>query len=214
VNNYYRTFPWLGYYLKSIRASSDKKIFEPALITAVCLTVFLLYIVYIAMARMTNAMLFGSGAPFCEGLEDNFLLLMASMELFSSFFLRTRESLTYIPRLALLSSLSFLSYLQLCPLPLHELALSLLNSLYMLFALSALLLLELPSLSQHLHDFSRATEMRPRALYQPFFSLTWYHDLPPLWTMFVPFFDRDCFCADELTLVDEERARMAEYLRR
>jgi hypothetical protein len=49
-------------------------------------------------------------------------------------------------------------------------------------------------------------------LYQPLFALTWYHDLPPFWTMFLPYYDRSCFTDDEMSLVDQRWPQMNAYL--
>jgi len=58
----------------------------------------------------------------------------------------------------------------------------------------------------------KPTSERPRALYQPLFSLTWYHDLPPFWTMFIPFYQREEFNQQELSLIDQRYAEMNNYL--
>ena len=58
----------------------------------------------------------------------------------------------------------------------------------------------------------KPSELRPRALYQPLFSQTWYHDIPPLWSMFIPFYDRKFFNRNELSLVDGRYTDLNTYL--
>ena len=52
----------------------------------------------------------------------------------------------------------------------------------------------------------------PRMLYFPIFSLTWVHDLPPIWTMFYPLFGRSHFSNVELSFVDGNYALLRQRL--
>jgi len=65
-----------------------------------------------------------------------------------------------------------------------------------------LLTFEVPALEWNPSAHYTPSLNSPRALYFPIFSLTWNHELPPIWTMFYPLFGRSYFTNNELALVN------------
>jgi hypothetical protein len=65
-----------------------------------------------------------------------------------------------------------------------------------------LLNFEMPALNWNpFHHYTPSVE-QPRTLFFPSFSLSWYHDLPQMWTMFYPLFGRSGFTQAQMSLVD------------
>lgn len=211
--NYYKAFPWVGIYLQSIRAREQTrgKSFELFLMLSISFMVLVFYFVYIALARVSSAALFNHTLP--AGFDEDFLGLMAIVELSSVFFFRTRQSLHFGPRFYFLSCLAFFMYIDFTPYGFYRVAFWALNFMLIGGAAYCVAYFEIPAMKLREGDFDRPGENRPRTAFQPFFSLTWYHDLPPFWTIFAPFFDRNHFSPTEMSLVDDNHALMDSYLR-
>jgi hypothetical protein len=124
-------------------------------------------------------------------LNENFYAVIAGMELFGSFFFRTRESMIYIPKCLMLITLSF--YVNFTVYGFYYHALLVYALLILSICIGALAWFEAPAMQLPINDFNRPSKNKPRTMFQPFFSLTWYHDLPPIWSAFIPFYDRNYF---------------------
>ena len=164
MENYYRNFPWLGFYLKAIRKSSNFKIFEPILIAAVLLSIFILYFVYIALAKITSNILFYNEGRIPRDISENFFGLMASIELTAVFFFRTRETLYYCPKLLLLASAALFLYIDLTPYGFYKDAF-LVHCIFSIGVVAyCISSFEFPAMELAEGDFARPSLYRPRTL--------------------------------------------------
>lgn len=213
MHNYYRAFPWVGIYLQSLRARqhSRGRSFEFFLIFAIVFMVVIFYFVYLALARLSSDILFMHTMP--SGIDENLFGIFAVIELMAVFAFRTRQSLHFAPKFLLMSTFAFLLYVNFTAYGFYWAGLVSLAGMMFGCGGYCLVNFEMPAMKMRDGDFEKPGEYRPRTAFQPFFSLTWYHDLPPFWTIFVPFYDRTHFSSAELSLVDENHALMDSYLR-
>jgi len=98
--------------------------------------------------------------------------------------------------------LMFLYYVQFTPYGFYSMALFLIAYMVMGLFTYFLLNFEIPALNWNpFHHYTPSVE-QPRTLFFPAFSLSWYHDLPQMWTMFYPLFGRSTFTPAQMSLVD------------
>jgi hypothetical protein len=170
MSSYYKAFSWVGIYLKTIRASALTKFFETHLMMSLVMIILMLYFVYVALARLTDRILFFKTYP--ANLNDDFFGTMATIELIAIFFFRSRETLAMLPRSLLLTCTCFFIYMSLTPYGYYGLAFK-----TMWFFMAGMIAycigaFEIPAMSLNDNDFNKPTISRPRSLVQPFFSLT------------------------------------------
>ena len=108
--------------------------------------------------------------------------------------------------------LMFLYYVQYTPYGFYNMALSLMS-----FAIIALLTyflnnFEIPATDWNPSYHYTPSIESPRTLYSPIFSMSWYHDLPQLWTMFFPMYGRSHFTTTELAMVDGNYSLLVQTL--
>jgi len=103
----------------------------------------------------------------------------------------------------------------------YELGLTLLKLGIAILFSYFMLTFEIPALDWSPDCHYTPSHRSPRMLYFPGFSLTWNHELPPIWTMFYPLFGRSYFSAREMSFINEnytllqqtlENARQRNYL--
>jgi hypothetical protein len=211
MNHFYKAFTWIGIYLQTIQRNRSNAKFEGFFILAILLTLFFFYFTYICLAHMTSKILFPGSTP--NELDGNLFGFMATMELCCMFFYRTRETLYYLPKVTFLTLLAFLLYVNFTAYGYYLKAFFIANWFILACNFYCLGAFEIPAAALRDADFSKPCMARPRALYQPLFSLTWYHDLPPFWTLFIPLYDRNSFAPAEMALLDRNYALLNNHLR-
>jgi hypothetical protein len=170
MNNYYKAFSWVGIYLKTARQSALTKKFEKHLIYALALVIVMLYFVYVALARLTDRILFSNTYP--ASLNDDFFGTMATIELIAIFFFRSRETLAMVPRALLVCCTTFFVYVTLTSYGFYEQAFRTMWCFIAGIICYAIAVFEIPAMHLPDSDFNKPTINRPRSLVQPFFSLT------------------------------------------
>ena len=133
-------------------------------------------------------------------------------EFFSVLFIRTRTSLKHVPRISILLMVMFIYYFQHTVYGFNGLAFWILMSSVSATFAYFLLTFEIPALQWNPSTHYTPSYRSPRMLYFPIFSLTWVHDLPPIWTMFYPLFGRSHFSNVELSFVDGNHALLRQRL--
>lgn len=155
-------------------------------------------------------LLFDKATPM--SLINRFYDLVLSIEILTFLFVRTRTSLKYLPRITIMIMLIFFYYFQHTVYGFYERAFYMMEySIYAAFCYF-LLTFELEALDwDPTHHYTPSPE-KPRTLYFPTFSLTWIHDIPPLWTMFYPLFGKSHFSERELSLVNGNYELLSQVL--
>lgn len=170
MNNYYKAFSWVGIYLKTARSSNLTKYFEKHLIISLTLIIVMLYYIYVALARLTDRILFSKTYP--SNLNDDFFGTMATIELIAIFFFRSRETLAMLPRSLLLCCTCFFMYVTLTAYGFYEQAFRTMGCFIAGLICYCIAVFEIPAMDLNDADFNKPTINRPRSLVQPFFSLT------------------------------------------
>lgn len=75
-----------------------------------------------------------------------------------------------------------------------------------------LITFEIPALSWERYATYTPSVSSPRTLFFPAFSLSWYQDLPQIWTMFYPLFGRSTFTQAQLAMVDRNGSLLQQAL--
>ena len=207
--NFYRAFTWIGIYQYALNRRR-RKVFEPFFLGAHLLIIIQLYILYIAQTKLTKRLICYKSVP--RDLDGNICGLVAGIELGCLFFVRSKQGLYFTPKIIYIMITIFQVYLNFTAYGLYSSAVKILSCFIMSYFFFSFMLFEIPALELNPNHLEKPTNARPRALYQPLFSLTWYHDLPPFWTMFMPFYDRQYFNNDEMSLLDERYLEMNNYL--
>lgn len=210
-NQFHRAFTWVGIYLKTLKRRRNSKKFEFCFMASILMMIFLFYFSYLYLFSITQKILFTKASTV--DLEGGLFAFLAMMELISMFMFRTRESLYFGPKLIYLGVMIYLLYVNFTIHGFYSAAVVSLN----LFAFGVIAFclgaFEMPARMLRDADFNKPTMNRPRVLYQPLFSITWYHDLPPFWTTFLPFYDRTYFTPEEMSLLDQNYQMLMPYLR-
>ena len=207
--NYYRAFTWVGIYLYALNRRR-RKVFEPFFIGAHVLFVVAIYVIYIGLTKMCRSLV--AWKPVGADTMPNLCGMISAVELGSVFFIRSKQGLYFAPKILYLSIAIFLVYINLTVYGFYALALQMMSSFGFAYWFGIVILFEARVLDLPDWHLEKPNNERPRVLYQPLFGLTWYHDLPPFWTMFLPYYDRSCFTDDEMSLVDQRWPQMNAYL--
>lgn len=197
-SNLYRAFPWIGMYLFTLNNNGRFK--DRYIIMAFFALILIFYCLYLSALVFWDAILFAKAIP--KGLDENFYGFITLLEFAVMLFLRTRSTLKYFPRVSIILILCFLYYVQMTPYGFYKLALTILVLLVIAFLLFCLMTFEIPALTWNPSYHYTPSVDRPRTLFFPMFSLSWYHDLPQLWTMFYPLYGSSHFSAAELSMVN------------
>lgn len=210
MNEYYRAFTWIGMYLKTIQRNRGAAKFESFFILSIFLTLFFFYYTYICLAHLTVKILFPGSIP--NELDGNLFGFMATIELCSLFFFRTRETLYYVPKITYIALLAFLLYVNFTTYGFYMKAFLVTNWFVLGVMFYCIGAFEIPMAGLRDQEFCKPTVHRPRVLFQPLFSITWYHDLPPLWSIFIPLYDRSAFTPQEMSLLDRNHHMLNVHL--
>jgi len=170
---FFKVYPWVGFYINSARKSSLTKWFEYLFLAAVLLMMSSLYLIHITLTKKTAEMLFQNNATLPSGSAESLFGLCMIVELYASFFSRTRESLYYFPKIVVLVLLYAVTYMNLTLYGFYFEAM--VGSGMVIFGTAGLLFVEFEVPMMNLHDdsdYRKPTSFRPRALLQPFFSIS------------------------------------------
>ena len=209
LNNYYRAFTWIGIYLYALNRRR-RKVFEPFFIGAHVLFVVVIYLIYIGLTKMCNSLV--AWKPVNPETMSNLCGMISGVELGCVFFIRSKQGLYFVPKIIYLSIAIFLVYINLTVYGFYALAMKMMCSFGFAYWFAMVILFEAQVLHLPGRHLEKPSNDRPRVLYQPLFGLTWFHDLPPFWTMFLPYYDRSCFTDDEMSLVDQRWPQMNAYI--
>lgn len=162
--------------------------------------IIVFYTLYISCILLWNSLLFNFS--YKRGADQNFYGYMIFLEFTSLLFIRTRSSLRYYPALIFLLLFFYLYYINF-----NTYALFSSGFLVMIFSTVTMLtaflaFLEIPALSWNPSFHYTPSINKPRALFFPMFNLSWFYDLPQLWTIFYPLHGRPTFTPSEMSLVD------------
>jgi len=196
--NIYRAFPWIGIYLYTLNANGRKK--DRYIIFAFVCMIIIFYCLYLAALMLWNFLLFSKSFP--KGLDENFYGFLALIEFLVLLFVRTRTTIKYLPKMSIITMLMFLYYVQYTVYGFYNLALFIMTWVILGMVAYFLNNFEIPAVDWNPSYHYTPSIDSPRTLYIPIFSLTWYHDLPQLWTMFFPLFGRSHFSNTELAMVN------------
>ncbi|KAL4506679.1 hypothetical protein ABPG72_000250 [Tetrahymena utriculariae] len=190
-----QTFPYIGLYLHALRGQKTNE-----LVKSFMKMMLVIYFIYLSALFIGSLILFHKSIP--KGLDENFLALLAVLELLIMLFVRTRSSLKWFPRVSILLMSTFLFYTQNTVYGYYSSLLSAIIFLILAFFCYILEEFEIPAVSWNESYHYTPSTHRPRVLYFPIFNLGWYYDLPQLWTMFYPLYGREHFTQAQLSLVD------------
>lgn len=145
-------------------------------------------------------LLFDKATPI--SLINRFFDLVLVIEVLTFLFVRTRTSIKYLPKITIMLMMIFFYYFQHTVYGFYDRALRMLE--YTIYAAFCYFLLTFEAQAldwDPTHHYTPSLE-KPRVLYFPAFSLTWIHDLPPIWTMFYPLFGSSHFSERELSYIN------------
>jgi len=162
------------------------------------ITIF--YCLYLAALVFWNLLLFSKSFP--KGLDENFYGFLALAEFLVLLFVRTRSTIKFLPKMSVITMLMFLYYVQYTPYGFYNIALFMMSWTILGLLGYFLKSFEIPGIDWNPSYHYTPSIDSPRTLFVPIFSLTWYHDLPQLWTMFFPMFGRSYFSSTELSMVN------------
>lgn len=147
-----------------------------------------------------------------KGLDENFYGFVAFLEFATLILIRTRSTIKWFPRISFILILCFLYYVQFTAYGFFTIALDLMvTSICAVFAYH-MMHFEIPALEWNpFHHYTPSVDS-PRTLFFPAFSLSWYHDLPQIWTMFYPLFGRSRFTQPQLAMVDRNTMLLQQTL--
>ena len=162
--------------------------------------IIIFYSFYISCILLWNSLLFNFS--YKRGADQNFYGYIIFLEFSSLLFIRTRTSLRYYPPMIFFLLLIYLFYVNFN-------AYAFFGPAFLVLILSSLTILtgflaslEIPALSWNPSYHYTPSIHKPRTLFFPMFNLSWYYDLPQIWTFFYPLHGRGTFTAAELSLVD------------
>jgi len=193
----FRTFPWVGIYLYALLFNRKPKKF---FIFAFLLVLFFFYLIYLGSYYLWSFLLFHKPVP--AGTDENFYVLCAFIEFSTLIFIRTRSSLKYLPKYLIVLLFGYAYYVNNTAFGFYSLGFYII--LHFTFVFFGLLLnsCEIPALSWNPSYHYAPCLEKPRTLYFPLFSLSNYHDIPQLWSMFYPLHDRSTFTPAQMALID------------
>ena len=204
----YRAFPWIGIYLYAQHVNGWKK--QSLMILAFICMVVVFYCLYLSSIFIWSTLLFYKSIP--RGLDENFYGFVAFLEFLTLLFIRTRSTLKWFPRFSFIMVLSFLYYVQFNAYGFPTTALFVLMTVVSAIFFYHIIIFEVPALSWNpVHHYTPSVDS-PRTLFFRAFSLSWFHDLPQLWTMFYPLFGRSRFTQAQLAMVDRNTVLLHQTL--
>ena len=206
--NIYRAFPWIGIYLYALLVNGHRK--QSHVILAFVCLIIIFYCLYLSAIFIWSALLFYKSLP--KGLDENFYGFIAGLEFATLLFIRTRSSIKWFPVLTLLPIMCFLYYVQYTAYGFYNIALYLMMTVCLSILGYHLAAFEVPALLWNPFYHYTPSVDSPRTLYNPLFSLSWYHDLPQLWTMFYPLFGRSTFTEPQLAMIDRNNLLLTQTL--
>lgn len=172
------------------------------------LTIF--YCIYVSLFEFLDTLLFIWSFPL--GINIKFYILIAVLELGSFMFVRTRTSLKYFPKFIFLFLFMFCFYIQFNSYAFYDEAFVCIVLATISLLLLFIIFIEIPALSWNPSFHYTPSVEKPRTLYNPLFSMSWYYDLPHLWTMFFPLHDRSTFTENEMALIDRKYLVLSQLL--
>lgn len=196
----YKTFPWLGLYLHAINLNDKRQVRWIFFSQVGMMIVF--YCIYVSLFDFLDSLLFLWNFPL--GINLKFYILIIVLEVCSFMFIRTRTSLKFFPIFVFIFLFIFCFYIQFNGYAFFDEAFYCIvfGTLGIFFMFVTFL--EIPALSWNPSYHYTPSPEKPRTLYNPLFSMAWYHDLPQLWTLFYPLHDRTTFTENEMALVDRK----------
>lgn len=206
--NFYRHFPWIGIYQMALQANGHKRTIYILLAFTGLVAVF--YCLYICAIFILINLMFKKSMSII--IPQLFYAFLTFMEAIAMVLLRTRSSIKWFPRFNIVLIMCFLYYVENSAYGFTKNALLLLFMSTIAFFLYHLRTFEIPALEWNPYHHYTPTHHSPRTLFVPIFSLAWYRDLPPLWTMFYPLFGRSYFTSAQLALVDQNNALLSQAL--
>lgn len=165
---------------------------------------------YISCLVIWNSLLFGN--TYKLGADQNFYGYIIFLEITSLFFIRTRTSLKFYPSLIFFSLFMYLFYINFNGYAFYSVAFLTLVFLTMTFFSLILAFVEVPAVNWNPSFHYAPSINKPRSLYFPMFSLSWYYDLPAIWTLFFPLHDRSTFTNAEMSMVDRNYVLLNQTL--
>jgi len=195
--NIFRAFPWVGIYLYALLFNRKPKKY---LIFAFLILLLFFYFIYLGSYYLWTFLLFHRPVP--PGTDENFYVLCAFIEFLTLIFLRTRSSLKFLPKLLVLLLFTYCYYVNSTTFGFYSLGFYVIVHFAFVFFGLILEKFEIPALSWNPSYHYTPSLEKPRTLYFPLFSLSNYHDLPQLWSLFYPLYDRSTFTTAQMSLVD------------
>ena len=147
-----------------------------------------------------NSILFN--ISFKRGADQNLYGYIIFLEFSSLLFIRTRTSLRFYPPMIFFLLFSYLFYINFNAYALFGAAFLLLFFIILTVLSGFLAFMEIPALSWNSSYHYAPSLHKPRTLFFPMFNLSWFYDLPQIWTFFYPLHGRSTFNPSELSLVD------------
>lgn len=162
--------------------------------------VIIFYTLYISCIMLWNSILFNFS--YKRGVDQNFYGFIIILEFFSMLFIRTRTSLRYYPPMIFFWLFVYLFYVNFNAYAMFGPAFLALIFLILTTLTGFLAFLEVPALSWNPSFHYTPSIHKPRCLFFPMFNLSWFYDLPQIWTFFYPLHGRSTFTPAEMSLVD------------
>lgn len=172
--------------------------------------VIVFYTLYISCMLLWNTLLFNFS--YKRGIDQNFYGFIIFIEFSSMLFIRTRSSLRYYPPIIFFLLFVYLWYVNFNVYAIFGPAFLALVFICLSILTGFLAFLEIPALSWNPSFHYTPSIHKPRALFFPMFNLSWFYDLPQLWTFFYPMHGRSTFTPAEMSLVDRNYILMNQTL--
>ena len=195
---FYKAFPWIGVYLYALQFNNKKQ--YCCVMMAFIAMVIIFYTLYISCIMLWNSILFNFS--YKRGVDQNFYGFIIILEFFSMLFIRTRTSLRYYPPMIFFWLFVYLFYVNFNAYAMFGPAFLAIIFLILTTLTGFLAFLEVPALSWNPSFHYTPSIHKPRCLFFPMFNLSWFYDLPQLWTFFYPLHGRSTFTPAEMSLVD------------
>jgi len=170
---FFKFYPWIGSYISTAANSRLKDHLERVFMIAACIVIFVLYSTHILLTKLTTRLLFPNNSTLPSGVSESFYGICMLVELYCTFFARTRESLHYLPKITTSLFMSYIIYLNLTMYGFYFEALF--SLILLIIGVTGFFFVELESKTTRNPDENNPivpSNYMPRALMQPFFSLT------------------------------------------
>lgn len=204
----YKFFPWLGIYLHTLNLNNKNQVIWVFFSQIGVMIIF--YCIYVSLFEFLDKLLFLWSFPL--GINLKFYILIVFLEVTSFLFIRTRTSLKFYPKLVFIFLFMFCFYIQFNGYAFYNEAFICVVFGTMFFLSLFVTFIEIPALSWNPSYHYTPSIEKPRTLYNPLFSMSWFYDLPHLWTMFYPLHDRSTFTEPEMSLIDRKYLTLNQLL--